>query len=133
MSFKSVLSKILGVGEKVVEIASPIAELAFPPLAGPIGVFDGLVGKLQTAIATAEANGPLTGGGQIKNTAVVNDFEAALGVVNQVLADTGHTVTYDPAALQTTIEAFVAAYNAAAALKASLKTAPVAATPKSTG
>jgi hypothetical protein len=106
-------------------IAAPIAELIFPPAAGILGEVDGLVTKLQTAIATAEANGPLAGGGQAKNTAVVADFEAGLAVLQTVLTDTGHTVTYDPAALQAAIDAGVAFYNAAATLKSSIKLAKV--------
>lgn len=125
MSFISILKKfgsvVLGIEQKV----APLAESFFPQFAPEIGAVDGIVTRIQTAITTVEANNPGDGQGGIKASAVIADFEAGLGLTNTILAAKGETVTYDSVALNNAITSQVAAYNAFAALKASLKVVAV--------
>ena len=119
MSFLSVLKRIVGVAVKVEHIVAPAAEIIFPEFAPEISGFDGLVTHLMGGIAAAEVNSPI-GGGDAKHSQVIQLFEAALADVAAVLAPVGVTLKYGNTELDTAIKAFVAAFNAAAALKASV-------------
>jgi hypothetical protein len=121
MSFVGILKKVGTILVGVEHIAAPIVGVAFPALAGPIGLIDNVFQKLQNTIITVENNNPVTGQGQLKADAVVNDFNAGLDLTQQVLALKGEMLTYDSAALQESITSQVAAYNAMAKLKASFK------------
>jgi len=123
MSFISILKKIGSTVLGIEHVAAPIAEIAFPSLAGVIGEVDTLTQRLQTAIVTVEANNPV-GNGQLKSDAVIADFNASLALAQSIAHAAGQQVTYDTAQLQTTINAFVTAYNEAAKLKASIKISP---------
>lgn len=92
------------------------------PVSKPLfDIFD----RLQTAITTVEASSPLQDG-TVKSGAVVTDFEAGLSVTQAILAVDGKKLVYDDAALQSAINAQVAAYNAFATLKASFKVVSLA-------
>lgn len=124
MSFVSILKKIAGVAFTVEHIAAPIVETLVPGSGVIVGELDTITSRLQSAILTVEANDPTVGNGAQKATAVANDFVAGLGLAQAIAGATGHTVTWDQTALQKTIDAFVAAYNQAAALQATIKLVP---------
>ena len=127
MSFISILQKVGGILLGVEHVAAPIAEVVFPQFAGAVAEVDSLTARLQSAITTVEANAPVGTAGQLKSDAVTNDFNAAIGLVQSIMGFSGKAVSYDAAALQTAINAQVAAYNAMAALKTSIKVVPTTA------
>lgn len=125
MSFLTILKTI---GKDALQIA-PIAGAAVSLVNPVIGnLIMGISGKLQTAIVSAEATVTQANSGGIKADAVVADFESGLSIAQEVLAAEGKAITYDPAALQTAINNYVAAYNATAALKSSFKIVGLSAT-----
>lgn len=124
MSFVNILKKVGTILVGVEHVAAPVAAVVFPQFAGPIGLLDSFVTKIQGTIVTVENNNPLDGQGQVKQDAVINDFNAGLDLFQQTLALRGETLTYDQALLKDFIDNQVAAYNAAAKLKASFKVVP---------
>lgn len=116
MSFLSVIKTIVGVEHAVTPLLSVI------PGVGSIAVgVDAVVQRIMSSVATVEANNPADGQGGVKAPAVIADFNAGLELTQQVLAIKGEKLTYDPAALQDSINAQVSAFNAFAKLKASFK------------
>jgi C4-type Zn-finger protein len=91
---------------------------------GPIGTvtatIDGVVSRIQNAIATVEANNPV-GDGQLKAAAVQADFQSAIDLAQQIAKLEGKTMVYDQAAFSAAVNAQVAAFNAFSTLKASFK------------
>ena len=124
MSFIGILKKVGTILVGVEHIAAPIVGAAFPGLAGPIALLDGVFQKLQNTIITVESNNPISGQGQIKQDAVINDFAAGLDLTQQILGLKGERLDYDHAALEESIKSQVAAYNAMAKLKVSFKVVP---------
>lgn len=124
MNFLSVVKKVGHVFVDIEHVAAPVAELLFPVFAPEITGFDGLVSSITGSVVNAEVAG---GFGAAKSNAVVADFEAGLASLQAILKDTGYTVGYDPAALQSVINGLVAAANAAVTLKSSIKVVKVAA------
>jgi hypothetical protein len=116
MSFISILKTVGSTLLGIEHVAEPIVETLFPASSPIFAIFD----KVQTAITTVEQGMPAATGAA-KAQAVVNDFEAGLALTQQILAVDGKTLSYDTTALQTAIDAQVAAYNAFAAVKASFK------------
>lgn len=116
MSFISILKKVGSVVLGVEKVAEPVVESLFPASTPLFDIFD----RLQTAITTVEAANPLQSG-TVKSGIVVSDFEAGLTVTQAILAADGKKLVYDDGALQSAINAQVAAYNAYATLKASFK------------
>jgi len=116
MSFISILKKVGSAVLGIEHVAEPVIETLFPSSKPLFDVFD----RLQTAITTVESANPLQNG-QLKSQTVVSDFEAGLSVTQAILSADGKKLVYDDAALQSAINAQVAAYNAFAALKASFK------------
>lgn len=116
MSFISVIKKIGSVALGIEHIAEPVVETLFPVSKPIFDIFD----KVSNTIVTVEANMPGVSGPD-KSQAVISDFEAGLALTQQILALEGKQLTYDKAALQTAINAQVAAYNAFAAVKTSFK------------
>lgn len=121
MSFVSILKSIGTVLFGIEHVAAPIAEALLPAAAPVIAEVDSIFARLQTAITTVEAQSPVGTSGTVKSDVVTQDFNASLGVAQSVLAMAGKQLSYDTAALQTAINAQVAAYNAMAAVKASFK------------
>lgn len=121
MSFISILKKVGTILVGVEHIAAPIIGATFPALAGPIGLLDNIFQKLQNTIITVEHNNPISGNGQLKSDATINDFNAGLDLTQQILALRGEKLTYDAKLLQDIIIHQVAAYNSMAGLKASFK------------
>ena len=119
MSFICILKKVGSVALGIEHVAAPILEAAVPGLAPVVATVDGLVQRIQNTITTVEANGPVSGGGQLKSAAVVSDFQSAIDLASTIAGLEGKTMTYDQQALQDAITAQVAAYNAFAKLKAS--------------
>lgn len=111
MSFLSIL-------KTVERVAVPIAEVAIPQAAPVIATIDSIFTRLQGSIATAEVQPPFVTA-PAKSASVTADFEAALQLLAAGLNLTGHTITYDKAALQDAINHQVAAFNAMAKVKAS--------------
>jgi hypothetical protein len=126
VSFLAILKKIGGVSIVVEHVAAPVAELVFPEFSTEIVSFDGLITRLQASMAKSEENAP-SGTGAVKKQLVVNDIQMFLAAVNQTLAPAGVAASFGNAELAEAIDAFVAAYNAAAKLKMSVaiaKTSP---------
>lgn len=121
MSFISILKTIGSVFLGIEHVAAPIAEALIPAAAPVIAEIDSIFSRLQSAITTVEAQSPVGTAGAVKSDVVTQDFNASLGVAQSVLAMAGKQLSYDTAALQTAINAQVAAYNAMAAVKASFK------------
>ena len=121
MSFISIFKKVGTILVGVEHIAAPIASTMFPALAGPIGLLDNVFQKIQNTIITVENNNPITGNGQLKADATINDFNAGLDLTQQILALKGEKLTYDMQLLQEVIANSVASYNSMAKLKASFK------------
>ena len=121
MSFISILTKVGQVALGIERAAAPMIETFLPASTPIIAAVDGIVGRIQGSITTVEANNPMDGQGQIKSAAVVTDFQDGIAIAQEVLAMEGKSLTYDSAALTTAITAQVAAYNAFATLKASIK------------
>jgi hypothetical protein len=119
MSFWTALGHDLKiVGEDALKIA-PIAGTAVGlvnPAAGAL--ITGLAGHLTSAIASVESTVTEAKSGPVKSAAVIADFQSALSLAGDI---TGKTFSYDAAALQTTIDAIVAAFNSIGAFKTSLK------------
>lgn len=126
MSFVNILKKFVGVLGTAATVEHEIAPfLKYIPGIGPaIAVVDPIITNLQNSIITAEANNPVDGQGQLKSQAVTNNFTADLATFNAFAEAAGYTATFDSAALQETINNFVAAYNSAAKLKSTIKLAP---------
>lgn len=114
-SFKSIISKILGV-EHIVAISGLVPGLA---------VFDKLISGVQNAIAVVEVSNPVDGSGAIKEQSVIDSTMAGLEVTQSVLALEGKMAQQDPAKLKLFIAAQVAALNAAKAWKDSFKIVPI--------
>jgi crotonobetainyl-CoA:carnitine CoA-transferase CaiB-like acyl-CoA transferase len=117
MGFTSILKKVGSVLLGIEHVAEPIVESLFPASTPLFGVFD----RLSQAITTVEASITTPGSGPQKSAAVVADFNAGLQLTQSILALEGKALYYDPAALQTAIDAQVAAFNAFAAVKTSFK------------
>jgi hypothetical protein len=118
-SFISVVKKVLGVAVTVEHDAAPLAETLFPQFAPEITAFDGLVTSLTGSIAKQENANP-NGSGADKKAAVASDFATQLKPLNDLLVPTGYQVSFDQTALSEANDAFVLAYNKAAALKKSI-------------
>lgn len=125
MSFLSILKTIGTDALKIEPIAAAAVSLVNPALAN---LMNGISGKIQSAVTNAELTITQAKSGGVKADAVVADFESGLSIAQEVLAAEGKAITYDPSALQTAINNQVAAFNAAAALKASFKIVPLSAT-----
>ena len=121
MNFLGIIKKIGTILVGVEHVAAPVISAAFPALAGPISLIDPIFQKLQNTIITVENNNPLSGQGQLKQDAVINDFTSGLDLTQQVLALQGKKLEYDENLLKDAITNQVAAYNAMAKLKASFK------------
>ena len=103
--------------------------LALAPVAGAVvGVVNpaagmlitGVGGRLTASIASVEQTITDAKAGALKAATVKADLDNALALAQDV---TGETFTYDGTALQTFIDAQVAAFNAEAAFKGTLKKA----------
>lgn len=129
MSFLSILKKVGSVALGIEHLAAPIVSALVPGSAGVFAVVDSITARVQNSITTQEFLSPTTGSGPQRAAAVVQDFENLLNlsddVIAPILAARGEVLSYDHAALQTAIDAQVAAYNAFAALKASIKIVPL--------
>jgi len=125
MSFLSILKTIGTDALKIEPIAAAAVSLVNPALAN---LMNGISGKIQGAVTNAELTITQAKSGGIKADAVVADFESGLSIAQEVLAAEGKAITYDPVALQTAINNQVAAFNAAATLKASFKIVPLSVT-----
>lgn len=117
-SFLSILKSAWG-GFQKAEPVIGTALSALNPAAGAI------FNTVTTAINGAETFFSAPKSGAQKSTFVVQNFEQGLAVAQEIFAMRGENLTYDPAALQSFINAQVAAMNALAGLTGSLKTAPV--------
>jgi len=115
-SFLTVLKKVGSVAATVEHTVAPIAEFVLPQFASAIAGVDSMVQKVQTSILTAETTGAT---GDQKANAVIADFEAGLVAVQEFAAAAGYKASYDTAALNDAISAFVLAYNKLATVKAS--------------
>jgi len=121
MSFLSVLKKIGTVALGIEHVAAPIISVADPALAPFITKLDGWLSRTQIAIQSAEATIVDAKAGGLKQAAVIQDFENGLQTAQDALAVTGKTIQYDKAQYEKVIADFVAAYNDAAAFKATWK------------
>lgn len=119
-SFWGALKKIGSVLVGIEHMAAPIAAGILPQFSALILNLDSLVQKTQAAILTAEANHPTDGQGQLKQDAVIADFEAGLEVAQQMAALRKKTIVYDQQALKDSIAGFVAGYNNLAKVKTSM-------------
>ena len=121
MSFLSVLKKIGQVSIGIEHVAAPIISVADPALAPFITKLDGWLSRTQIAIQSAEATIVDAKAGGLKQAAVIQDFKNGLQTAQDALAVTGKTIQYDKAQYEKVIADFVAAYNDAAAFKATWK------------
>jgi|SRR6185369_4441883 len=121
MSFLSVLKKIGQVAIGIEHVAAPIISVADPALAPFITKLDGWLSRTQIAIQSAEVTITDAKAGGLKQAAVIQDFENGLQTAQDALAVTGKTIQYDKAQYEKVIADFVAAYNDAAAFKATWK------------
>lgn len=119
MSFwKSLEHDLVVVGKDALAIA-PIAGGAIGlvnPAAGAL--ITGIAGRLNASILTVEQTVDEAKNGQLKSDTVVSDFQSGIALAQEI---TGKTITYDQAALKAAIDQQVAAFNALAALKSSIK------------
>lgn len=101
--------------------------LALAPVAGGIiglvnpaagALIIGLAGRITASVTSVEQTITDAKAGALKSQTVIADFQNALGLAQEI---TGKTFTYDAAALQAAIDGQVAAFNAMATLKASVK------------
>lgn len=115
-SFWEVLKKVGSVAMKVEQIAEPMLTAIDPPLGNLIS---GWVGKIQGAVVKVEAMNPNVAGPD-KLAMAENDIALALAAAQNFMP-AGKKLTYDPVKLKAAIDANVAAFNAAAEFKKSLK------------
>lgn len=122
MSFSSIFKKtasiLLTVGKVVEPIAIAAGETALPEFKNEFVMLDDLFKATQDNIAAVEV---VNASGATKQAKVAADFEAGLNEAAAVFNMTGKTITYDTVALKAGIDAQVAAYNAFATVKASIK------------
>ena len=133
MSFISIIGKIGKVALGIERAVVPIVETIDPAATPIIAAVDGLVGRIQGSITTAEANNPAEGQGAVKAAAVVADFQDVVGIVQEILAMESKAMTWDASALTAAITAQVAAYNAFSVLKSSIKIVPLSLAVPATG
>ena len=120
MSFWPALGNDLKIVGKSVLAIAPLAGEVISIVNPPLGMLIiGIGGRISSAIADAEQTITEAKQGQLKSQAVIADFQTALQIAQQI---TGKNISYDPVALQAAIDAQVAALNAFAALKGSIKT-----------
>jgi hypothetical protein len=117
MSFLSVLKGIGDVVRATAPLVSPLIG-AFNP--GAASIFTTIVG----GITKAEDAFKDPGMGVQKFALVVEEFETSLQLTNDVLGLKGEMLEYDAAALKEMVDSQVAALNAMAKLKASMKVVP---------
>jgi len=122
MSFFSVLQKIGNIVVGIERVGAPIISAIIPGSAPVFAILDPMFSRLQSTIQAVELNAP-NASGLSKSQAVIADFQAGLQAF-QNAAPAGSSVTYDGTALQAAINASVAALNAMATLKASIKIVP---------
>lgn len=119
MSFwKTLEHDLVIVGKTALAIAPEAGAIVgmVNPAAGVL--ITGIAGKINAAIVAQEAAHPDPGQGAQKAANVVNDFQAALDIVQGF---TGKTFAYDAAALQKVLDSQVAALNAMDAFKQTVK------------
>jgi len=121
VSFLSILKNVGTVALGIEHIAAPIISATVPGAGIILSRVDSIVSLVQSGIQRQEITNPATASGPDKALAVANDFEAGLAITNEVMATQGKTMVYDKVALKTAIDAQVAAYNAMAAVKASMR------------
>ena len=120
MSFISILKTIETDVIGVVRIAEPIVEAIVPASLPIFSIFD----KLTNAVKTAEVGMP-NATGDAKALAVVNDFQDALALTQQILATNGQQLTYDAVAVQKAVNDQVTVFNDFATIMASFKVTAV--------
>ncbi len=121
MSFLSVLKKIGSVALGVEHVAIPLLEAADPALAPALVIADGWFTRTFKAVASAETLITAAKSGGLKQAAVVQDFELGFQATQDALAVASKTMQYDINQYKAVSDAFTAAYNAAAAFKATWK------------
>jgi hypothetical protein len=125
MSFISILKQVGVVAAVIEHAAAPIITAAVPGTGIVVGQLDQLVTRVQTSIQAAEIANPAAAAGAQKSASVASDFEASFNLANSFLALEGKTLTYDKDLLTTAINTQVAAYNALAAVRTSVKVVPL--------
>ncbi len=126
MSFLSILQRFGSIALTAEHVASPIVSTLVPASAPALALLDNIVARVQSSVVEQEARSPIPGSGASKLQAVISDFNLSLldNMIAPVLAARGETVTYDHAALETGISAFVSALNSLAAVKQSVRIVP---------
>ena len=119
MSFwKTLEHDLVIVGKEALALA-PIAGAALSivnPVAGSMLI--GIAGRITSSITSVEQTITDYKAGALKSATVKADFDNALALAEEI---SGKKFTYDPAAFQSTIDTQVAALNAMAAFKQTLK------------
>lgn len=121
MSFWGGIKKVFGVIAGVEHVAVQIVDIAEPQLAPWLNKIDGWLNRTQAAVLSVENTVTQAKAGGIKEASVVADFENGLESAQAALAITGKTIQYDLAQYKQVIADFVAAFNDAAAFKATWK------------
>lgn len=117
--WKSLEHDLAVVGKDALAVA-PIVGSAVGIVNPVLGtLITGLAGRITASITSVEQTVTEAKAGQLKSQTVIDDFNNALGLAQEI---TGKTITFDQAALQNAINAQVAALNAFASLKSSIKT-----------
>lgn len=118
MTFASIFNgvkKVLGVEHAIAPMLSMI-----PGVGQIISAVDPWVGRLITAMGSAEIGSPV-GGGALKEATVLADFEAGMDATQAILAATGKKLIWDEGKLKTAIADLNKALASVAEVKASFK------------
>ena len=121
MGFWGAIKKIGSVALGIEHVAVPIIEIAEPQLTPILTKIDGWINRTQAAVLSVESTVTQAKAGGLKQDAVIADFENGLQTAQAALAVTGKTIQYDVEGYKKVIADFVAAYNDAAAFKATWK------------
>lgn len=124
-AFKKLGSVMIGVER----VAIPILEVAEPGWAPLLAKVDGWINRTNVAVISAEHTITDAKAGGLKQAAVIQDFENGLETAQAALAVAGKTIQYDTEQYKKVVDSFVAAYNSAAAFKATWKIVDLPQTP----
>lgn len=121
MSFLDVLKKIGGVAANIEHVVVPILETVQPQWAPILNRVDDWVTRTSVAVVSAEHTVTDAKAGGLKQEAMIQDFINGMQTAQSALAIVGKAIQYDVEQYKAVVDAFAAAYNAAATFKQSWK------------
>lgn len=125
MSFKTIFGDVLTTILGLQRIVAPIVSILVPGSGPAFAALDPLFRNLIQSITDAEAQSPESGTGPAKAQMVQDSFDDNLAFAQSIAATSGIVIVYDKDQLRIARDSQVAAFNAMALVKASLKMVPV--------